>query len=297
MHDQDRGDAPTRFDLQLGEWRFHLNLKRGKLVVSRAQRPELAHLTLSWRNVSGEVDLHLTRDHERAMHDGHLVENYESILRVPRDAVEGLGARVGEASEAFVRDRLRRSWRSYRPGWLARNGYIVTHMEPEALRRALETIAPKQRRKYRVRLDLIENTSWVVEGQDVSFYDPRVLRDHDLISSSRPVHVARMLNGRVERMILKYGRGLDGTFGWWGIGDRDALRGSGRLQAKLLELVGPSIRPEHAEKFERIVSELALEDSPFGRNLAASVRRFIRDARNQEARPVRRAETATSPSP
>ena len=285
-----------RFDFQLGEFRIHVNLRSGKLVVSRAARKDLAHLTLSWRNRSGEIDIHLTRRHEQATLDGHGTDDYEPLFRLAQSEVEELGVGVGEASRQFFVDLVRTKWRRFRPGWLARNGYVLVQIEPAAFDHALKRAAPKKRRKYRVDLEMLENGTWVAKD-DVAFYDASALHDLRHTERERPVQVVRVSDGRTDRILLRHGRGPNGSVGWWGAIDREVMASSDKLQDRLLEWARPLVRAEHADKFEQIVQGLALEDTSFGRNLAASVRRFIRDARNQEARPVRRAETATSPSP
>src|SRR5258708_35133575 len=87
---------PARFDLRIADWGLSLNLASGKAQVYRANRPDLAHLTISWKRKNGEVsdylDVHLTYGHEQALAARTSNKDWRPFARIPIPKLERLGA-------------------------------------------------------------------------------------------------------------------------------------------------------------------------------------------------------------
>src|ERR1700733_174563 len=81
---------PPRLDLRVDDWGFYVNMTRGKFEIYRANQPDLAHLVMMWRTASGELDVHVTYEHERALRPTD--KQYESIARFPLAELHALGA-------------------------------------------------------------------------------------------------------------------------------------------------------------------------------------------------------------
>lgn len=119
------------------------SLQQRTLVVRRTDREDVPHLTISWNNASGEIDVHLTPLHPKDDNDR------ESIARI-REA--DLPAQLELAGKQFMelarRSVLQIIW-SVGPGWLARNNYLLIGPKGESIEQWLRRAAPKQRGKYR----------------------------------------------------------------------------------------------------------------------------------------------------
>jgi hypothetical protein len=281
----------TRFDLRFGEWGLYLNMQSGKFEIYRASRPDLAHLVLAWGTTSQEVDLHLTYEHEQAMAHGERNKAWVPLARIPRAELE----RLGEAAGLHLRDllvpHLLKRWRRFRPGWLARNGYVVALEDPAAARILLTKIAPKKKRKFRLQIQALEDERWVerelasVLGPDLGseYYDPCVLNAEDVRGRVGPIRLVRHHAGRNEVLMLHYMRGPDEKLGWWGLtsADMEVIKKCLVLAFDWLLLV----RPIHAHKFELIAKGLGLDEQPTTRSIADSMRRFLRAPRNPARSP------------
>lgn len=110
-----------------------------KLLVFRNDNKDLPHLTISWQNASNEIDIHL----KRRTSGGN--ENHQSIAKIHesvlKQACESLGAKVFKVITANV-DKVRK----VRPGWLARNGYIVLYLPNDVQERLIQKLTSKQKR-------------------------------------------------------------------------------------------------------------------------------------------------------
>lgn len=111
-----------------------------KLVVCRNDRHELPHLTITWQNASGEIDIHLTTRSEGGL------ESHQSIARIPesclREACESLSLEFLKACEAHFATVPAPK---IRPGWLARKGYAVLYQPKEVQEQWLEKLIPTRR--------------------------------------------------------------------------------------------------------------------------------------------------------
>src|ERR1700751_418919 len=95
------------------------SLQERTLVVRRIDREDLPHLTVSWNNPSGEIDVHLTPVHPKDDNDRELLAKIpETELRT---YLESLGKRLVGLGRSSL---LQIVW-SVGPSWLARNNYSL----------------------------------------------------------------------------------------------------------------------------------------------------------------------------
>lgn len=116
-----------------------------KLVVFRVDRNDLPHLTCSWNNPSGEIDVHLTLPAASFNECDH-----ESILKIQ-----------GSELKARFRDLLRQIialvlgspiqmiW-GVQPKWLATRGYLMVGPTDEPITLWFQRALSKKRGKYRL---------------------------------------------------------------------------------------------------------------------------------------------------
>lgn len=145
-----------------------LTVSDDRAVLGRRDRTDTPHLTLLWGTRSGELDLHLKWEDARA-------EPYEPLFKIDKEKLAASVAAVfgpeAEAMVAFWRERTR----AYRPGWLRRNGYVVTWLPHDRLLAHVREQVPRRKRKYR--LDFPRLVSPEVMGGLAldNIYDPEIL--------------------------------------------------------------------------------------------------------------------------
>jgi hypothetical protein len=115
-----------------------------KLVVFRIDRTDLPHLTCSWNNPSGEVDIHLTPASPRDEDDR------ESILRVQESELMCSFRRlVKQICELVMKNPIEVVW-SVNPKWLRNRGYTLVGPKEEQIGVWLLRALPKRRGKHRL---------------------------------------------------------------------------------------------------------------------------------------------------
>src|SRR5882762_10593919 len=98
-----------------------------KLVVFRIDRSDLPHLTFSWTNPSGEVDVHLTPASPRDEDDR------ESILRIQESELVASFRSLGKEICALVlKNPIEAVW-SVNPKWLRSKGYTLVGPKEERI--------------------------------------------------------------------------------------------------------------------------------------------------------------------
>lgn len=114
-----------------------------KLVVFRTDRNDLPHLTLSWNNASGEVDLHFTPAHPKDANDR------DSIINIPQTVLADYFFEIGEQFTALVAPRIFKLFFPVRAEWLRRNYFKVLQPRGDSFEEWLIRASPKLRGKYR----------------------------------------------------------------------------------------------------------------------------------------------------
>lgn len=287
-------DQIRRTGLRFGTWGINVNFLNGTLELYRANRPELAHLTVFWKTRSGEIDVHLTFGHESAM-SGDGPKLHEPLCRFRPEQVGALGQKANEVAEQITRKHLLQHYKRFRPGWLARNGYLILIVERDAAFEWLKRAFPQRKRKFRLDPETAFEASNLPAGFLDSIYEPEVLhvlreegvRVGPMHDSEVAVQAVRYRGGTgtEDNIYLSYTLGPDGSVGWWGMTNSDAERLHRRLAARLFDWAVPLVHPSHLELFEKVVVGLGIEEDEGGRRLAENVRAFLREPRNPVRQP------------
>ncbi|MBA3240840.1 MAG: hypothetical protein H0T60_06395 [Acidobacteria bacterium] len=122
-----------------------INMTERLVVVKRSDRKDTPHLTISFENLSGEIDLHLK--YESAKNDAS--STYEPIIKIQKVVLEQELEHFFLNTQAKVIQLCLRNVKKVRPGWLARHGYILMWVDEEELKKDLFNTAPKKRGKHR----------------------------------------------------------------------------------------------------------------------------------------------------
>jgi hypothetical protein len=286
MADQPGQTGRRRPNLRWAGSELAFSLSDRKLVVTRRNRPELAHLTVSWGHASGAIDIHLTSGHEAAM-AGDRDKTHEPLFVVSPEALR----LAGHSAERFMHGDLatlaRRSLRRYRPGWLARRGYVVVLAGHHEFSGLVQRAAPKVGGKYRVKLSELANPAAFAAMLGDNIYSPEIL--------AWPADVARIV-GRPERdlvvaavlpqregpnhadsIMLRYGPGPTGVIGWCGLMIRKGAALPTMIRSVFLDWFEPRMGPLLVDALDRVVTGMALHEIDDLRPRLDRIRRFMRD--------------------
>jgi hypothetical protein len=153
---------------------FYLQLSEQSrsVVLMNSQYPSL-HLTITWMNRSGELDIHMTRE----MQQGPKL--YSSIAKLKEADVE----RFIKWSEQTLEPQLISSIRAFfdkekpiRPGWLRRRGYLILWIPEEEHKNLMMDNFVKRRRRRCFRLYSNAFSNLNVEEKFLEhLYDPSIL--------------------------------------------------------------------------------------------------------------------------
>lgn len=177
------------------------------IVVRRTDRKELPHLTISLKNASGEIDLHLKDESAPVGTDP-----YTPLLRLSK---EELSEFEHQFSSNCTREfpKLYSIARRMRPGWLARKGYFVGLIDNEGVRADLYESAPRIRGKRRVDGEKLKRLFTDVDSSKISLYHPSALHSDEFRSLKDPVFAVRA-SGHHRMIALFYGPWKTGNRTW-----------------------------------------------------------------------------------
>ncbi len=148
-----------------------LNTTERLVVIKRSDRKDTPHLTLSFQNVSGEIDCHLK--YESPLNDA--ASTYKSLFAISKENVEStLQNFLVSAEQAFLQS-IFGNVRKVRPGWLGRHGYVIAISDEEVVKRGFIDAAPKLRGKYRVDFDKLKLFLTVDHISNISIFNPSIL--------------------------------------------------------------------------------------------------------------------------
>jgi hypothetical protein len=115
-----------------------------KLVVFRTDRTDLPHLTCSWKNPTGEVDLHLTPVSPRDNDDR------QSLLKIQEsELLARFRGLVGQIIALALSSPVQIVW-GVRPKWLAARGYVLLGPTSEPVSEWFQRVLSKRKGKYRL---------------------------------------------------------------------------------------------------------------------------------------------------
>lgn len=184
-----------------------------KLFLLDSRYPTL-HLTISWNNPSGEIDLHLTRE----LPDK--TKRYGSIAKLTKESITGFFDSVMplfETEFAPLALSFLQNARPVRPGWLRRKGYLILWLPTEEhLSWVTKFAHKKSKNKYRIYQSSINNLNHFEEIEE-HLYEPAIL--HEIAARGERGWIqALRLRGRKRRrkenIHLTYVRWPDGRVSW-----------------------------------------------------------------------------------
>lgn len=256
---------------------FSFSFTKQKMVIARRNRAGSPHLTLSWANQSGEIDLHLTSTRTVITSSGHrAVEKlHQPLLRISENDLARAGTAMERLFHRHYLAHLAHDYRRYRVGWLQRKGYYVSLQSEKDISEWIRSIAPRIKRKHRLNLarDLASDRLPAFLRENV--YPAEVLRLIDPADYIMPFSAYRVVNGRLKNsheLMLGCHPASDGRPGWWGFRQRATRRFSATMNRVTDEVVRRLARPQHRDAFEQVVTALGLEELPDFAQSIASIR-------------------------
>lgn len=181
------------------------------IVIRRTDRSDTPHLTISFKNTSGEIDLHLK--HESPRNDE--TSTYTPILTLSKAKLEEFLESFFEVAGEEIVNVFLNNTRKIRPGWLGRKGYVIALFDPEDFKQSIYSTAPKQQGKYRVNEKKLKDLFTNVDLSKVTLHHPSVL--HELtVKNSNPIYAIRDKGKRriIPLILVRHnnGKGLWLTF-------------------------------------------------------------------------------------
>jgi hypothetical protein len=174
------------------------------IVVRRTDCNDTPHLTISFKNTSGEIDIHLK--HESSRNDKS--STYTPILRLPKKSLElYLEPFLAKAGVEIAKVYLN-SAKKIRPGWLWRNGYVIALGDSQAFEASIYECAPKKQGKYRVDSEKLRDLFTNAESSKINLHHPSVLHTSVAKSHGEPIYAVRSSKKR-QIIPLLYARWKD----------------------------------------------------------------------------------------
>jgi hypothetical protein len=144
------------------------------IVIRRIDRKELPHLTISFKNDSGEIDGHLK---DELAPPG--IDPYTPLFRLSNEDLDQFEKKLSSHFEGEFLHFFSRVKR-IRPGWLKRKGYLIGLVDDEGIKSAMYDAAPKFRGKRRVDVERLKKLFTDVEPSKVTLQYPSVLHSGEL---------------------------------------------------------------------------------------------------------------------
>ena len=191
------------------------------------------HLTISWGtprgdNLSGEIDIHLTREFPDK------TKVHSSIAKFTKKSIEDFfGSLVPRFETEFrsLAEPFLQQVRPLRPGWLRRKGYLIFWIpEEDHMSWLMKFAHSRKKNKYRVYQSTITNVNQAEEVNQ-HLYEPAVLHEiaahgqREWIQALRVMSRKRRRKGIISLTSVPW---PDGTVRWIAID---------RLAAKLMEMM------------------------------------------------------------
>jgi hypothetical protein len=190
--------------------------KNTKIILFRNGLDQVPHLTISFGNVSGEIDIHLTKRSADK-------EEYISIAKISEKEVQI----VISALEPILKKNFMQNIhkiKKVRPGWLGRKGYRITYLDEDATQKLIDKVFPikerrdkkrKVKREYNLTSETFENYVYSQKDKKIFFY-PSILHELALIKYGNPVFAFRIFGKHKPKIIPIVLKQLpNGRFYWF----------------------------------------------------------------------------------
>jgi hypothetical protein len=215
-----------------------------KLVVFRTDRNDLPHLTLSWNNSSGEIDLHFTPAHPRDKNDR------DSIMKVPQTHLAEYFIALAEQFAYLVTTRVFELFFPVRGDWLRKNRYKVLQPRGESFEDWIVRVSPKLRGKYRTDIKSLRKIP------KHSLRQPTTQRLIELRSMKQVWAVCTQGRDKGRVLVMHYMRWGTGVMTWVAVDYDDAPEFSVAFE----QLIGEPVDTLISDTILRIRNELCLEE-------------------------------------
>lgn len=281
MVDADTDEAPPRRSLRASWLGLAFLLSDRMLVVSRKRPSGGIHLTISWRNASGELDIHLKRE--------PVAPGEDPYIPLSRIGAERL-ARAGEHFSAGFEPTalsMMAHWRPVRPGWLERNEYGLTLIEKEPPDELLRPFAPcRLRGKHQLTFAPLRDPQYAAKFAERYFY-ARVLHVLDPASVQLPIRATSTRRDRPPLLIAPFP--VEGHSRWFMCAEHRSRECMDLAAARLIAVMVDAIHPGHAEIFQRISDELGLREIPELEGFIDGMKEFLATPQELAAKARRQA--------
>lgn len=226
------------------------------------------HLTVSWDNPSGEIDVHLTRQ----LPDGTKI--YGSLMKFQGTAVDNLLNSFlprfeGEATALIT--SFMRGVRPVRPGWLGRKGYLIFWLPEDEHESWIMKFAHRRSKgRYRV---YQESLAQLNDPQQAvaHLYEPAIL--HEIAGHDRRgwIQALRVRGRRRGKRVISLApvTGADGRVRWIPI-DGLVKAAAGKMKQVEDSVVSP-FKEKLSESLGRAFDDLRLSELGIDRDRFISI--------------------------
>ena len=285
-------DAPSvekRFSFQWSWLGLAFSFSERKFIVGRKRAFGGIHLTISYGNVSGEVDIHLKREPAPPGEDPYI-----SLARVAPERLTRAGEHINAVGERLARSMLDH-WRPVRPGWLARNGYLITLLEKEPsaemLRELFLPFAPRRYHgKHQLTFAPLKDRAYLAKYTDRLYYAD-ALRDLEPGIFQQPIRATPTKRGRPTLLVASFN--VDGRPEWFMCPEHRTREGMDLAMAGLMTVLGDGVDSGHLEIFRRITNELGFEEIPELADFIKALTEFLSAPQDAVGKAQRRAKAWT----
>lgn len=261
--------APQTFMDTLSSY-LQIGRQQRKLFLMDGRYPTL-HLTFSWNNPSGEIDIHLTRE----LPDK--TKLYGPIFKFTETSVTNfLGSLMPrfEAECTSLAVPLLREIRPIRPGWLGRKGYLIFWLTKEEHKPWMMKFARRRgKNRYRIYPETINSLN---HAEDVfeHLYEPAILHEIASRGGADWVQALRVKGKKKRRRSTLYLKPMtwpDGRVRWVAIDGLAAalLRSMGWMEDLIMRPLDTSL----PGILDRVYDELRLHELSIERDKFTSLGR------------------------
>jgi hypothetical protein len=241
-------------------------LGRRTLVISRKLGERTKHLTLSWSNQSKTLDLHIT---DEPLHPDE-ERRHLAIGLLEESALISFGQELQVVMEQNL-ESIFSERKPVRPGWLKRNGYLISVGNDPYFGDLFSRLAPKSRGKYRLDFKLMKDPEYLQRFAE-GLYPPAILHSLDPVENHGPITATCYGRRRKPTLLIFPG----GKSGRWIMVRQAAF--SHLLSARAVtayEHLASQIHLGHLHAFDKIIAELRLGEIPELKEFLESMREFF----------------------
>jgi len=179
------------------------------IVIRRVDRKDTPHLTIEFREISEEIDIHLKYESDK----NDAASHYEPLTRIH---IPSANAFLKNQIHAFEKEFVDIYWklqRKIRPSVLRKKGYVIVTFDKNEFKSSFYAVAPKIRRKYRVDLEKLKHLVSTVNPSHFELHDPSILNTSKMRNYREELFAASSRGNR-PLIPLRYGLRRNGKSAW-----------------------------------------------------------------------------------